>query len=142
MTDKVAISASVEAEAAQMAKKMRKRETMTFVLGFVLYATVELVRLGFFENAIKLWTLRGIFIPIVSLSLLLVLVSSVSMQSSLKSRCSASAITQKKICYEQLLMNKDAEGLRLLNGIAFVGSIASFITGMLVALALCNTFLI
>ena len=142
MTDKVAISASVEAEAAQMAKKMVKRETMTFVLGFVLYATVELVRLGFFENAIKLWTLRGIFMLIVSLSGVFLLVSIVSMQSSLKSRCSGDAITQKKICYEQLLMNKDDEGLRLLNGIAFAGSIASFISGMLVALALCNTFLI
>ncbi|MBI3533279.1 MAG: hypothetical protein HY068_12585 [Burkholderiales bacterium] len=141
MTDKT-FDISVETEAAQMVKRLRRREEIAFVLGFVLYVVAEFARLQYFENVIGLWTLRGVFIPFASLLALLVLISSVSMQSSLGNRCDGNAITQRKKCCEQLLMNKDVEGLQLLYRIAMAGTLGAFGLGMVVALATCNTFLI
>lgn len=141
MTDKT-VDISVEAEAVQMVKRLRRREEIAFVLGFALYAAAEFIRLQFFENTIGIRTLRAWFIPFASLLALLVLISSVSMQSSLRSRCDGNAVTQRKKCFEQLLMNKDVEGFQLLYRIAMAGTLGAFGLGMVVALAICNTFLI
>ena len=128
--------------AEKLVKTTRRREVISFAIGFTFYASLEFFRFRYFENAIGVWTLRGWFIPAASLVSMLALISSVSMQSSLKDRGVENAITKRKECYLQLLTNKDDKGLRLLQGIAIAGTIGAFGLGTVVALAICNTILI
>lgn len=131
-----------EIEAEKLVKTLRRREAIAFAFGFVFFTSLEFFRFQYFEHTIDVWTLRGWFIPAASLVSLLALISSVSMQSSLKGRGVANAITQRKECCRQLLINKDDEGLRLLQGIAIAGTIGAFGLGTVIALAICNTILI
>lgn len=109
--------ASVEVEAAQMSKRLRRREEFSFVIGLVTFSAIELVRANFFNSAIGEWTLRGCFMPIAAITAIITMISSSSMQSSLKELGGPDIATDRTRCLQHFIKNKNAEGLRLISGI-------------------------
>jgi hypothetical protein len=126
-----------EIEAEKMLNRLRRRDGMVFGIGLILSVTLEFVRFQYFENTINAWTLRGIFIPVASISWLLAMISSVSMQSSLKSRGVLNPVSPGIKCVAGLLAKNDAEGLRLIRGIAVAAYVYDFVLGMAIGICIC-----
>lgn len=148
MTDKDAKSAHqidinqlsfevANANAKEIIKSLRRREELTFALGFVLSIASEFVRFKYFQNTINEWTLRGCFISIACLVSLLAMISSVSMQSSLKDHGVENPLFPSSECIAGLLAAHDTEGLRLIQGIATAGRVYAFVLGMAIGMCVC-----
>lgn len=132
-----AVDVAIEAEAVHMAKRIRRREELAFACGFVLYLALELIRLKYFSGLVSERSLRGWFIPFACLTWLLAMISSVSMQSTLKGHGVSNERSQLKESVVSLIERHDTEGLRLLRGIAMAGAIYAFVLGMAMSLGIC-----
>ena len=131
MTDK-ALEISVEAEAAEMAKNIRKREGFAWALGTLFYGFLETMRLIYWPDAGK-WFVFGWLIPFECLIFLTAFLSSTSMQSSLKERGYSNERNQFQQSIALILKRQDAEGLRLVRGIAMAGAAYAMPLGMVMA---------
>ena len=126
------VDASVEVEAARIAKQLRRREGVAWALGILFYGGLEFMRLIYLPDAGK-WFVFGWLIPVEFLLSMTAFWSSISMQSALKERGYSNERSQFEQSIALLLKRHDIEGLRLLNGIAMAGTIYAFPLGMVMA---------
>jgi hypothetical protein len=131
MTDK-ALDISVEAEAAQLAKKLRKREGFAWALGILIYGFLEVMRLIYWPEAGK-WFVVGWLIPFEALVFLIAFVSATSMQSTLRDRGYSNERNQFEKSISLMIGHQDAEGLRLVRGIAVASAICALVLGMVMS---------
>jgi len=126
------IQISVETEAKQLAKNGRNREGFAWVFGALLYGFLEAMRLIYWPNAGK-WFVFGWLIPFECLIFLTAFFSSTSMQSTLRERGYSNERNQFEQSIALMLKRQDAEGLRLVRGIAMAGAAYAFPLGMVMA---------
>lgn len=123
---------SVEAEAKQLAKNLRNREGFAWAFGALLYGFLEVMRLIYWPNAGE-WLVFGWLIPFECLIFLAAFFSSTSMQSTLRERGYSNERNQFEHSIALMLKRQDAEGLRLIRGIAMAGAVYAFPLGMVMA---------
>lgn len=127
-----------EIQTSRIYKKLEAGEYIGFVAGFAIFSIVELSCRHFLPNA-DIWHARAWFFPIAGLIFIAALLSSVSMQDSLRERGLPHPLKKRRECIRLLLQTDDEEGLRLLRGIAMAANTYSLALGMAIALCVFAT---
>ena len=131
MSDQVN-DASVAAEAKRMVRSLGRRGDLAGVIGIFVYAALEGVRLIYWPDAGK-WAVVGWLIPFQGLTCILANVSYESMKSSLKELGYSGETSHREQTLILLIQRQDAEGLRLVRGMATAGGVYAFVIGMVMS---------
>ena len=126
------VDASVEVEAKQMVRSLGRRGDLAGVIGIFVYAALEVVRLIYWPDAGK-WAVVGWLIPFQGLTCILANVSYESMKSTLKERGYSGETAQREQTLILMIQRQDAEGLRLVRGMATAGAVYALVLGMVMA---------
>ena len=124
--------ASVEVEAKRMVRSLRRRGDFAGVIGIFVYAALEVVRHIYWPDAGK-WTVVGWLIPFEGLTCFFAYVSYESMKSSLKELGYSGETAHREQTLILLIQRQDAEGLRLVRGMATAGGVYAFVIGMVMS---------
>ncbi len=127
------VDASVEVEAARIAKQLRRREEIAWAIGFIFYLALEFFRLKYWAEDSSKWSLFGGLIPFETLVFLVAFLSATSMQTTLRERGYSNERSQFEKSITLVLQRQDAEGLRLIRGKAVASSICAFVLGMVMS---------
>lgn len=115
-------------QSVALAKKFKMLEVFFCLLGIVVFGAVEIVRATWFSS-LSPWTMRGVFMPIGSLIIIVAMYSSLGMQKEIKEKLKLDPIDQRIECIESIMNRNEPDLMRMMKGISFASNIYGFILG-------------
>ncbi|WP_411877583.1 hypothetical protein [Polaromonas sp. YR568] len=123
--------------ADQIVKDLTRNETIFILAGMAIAFGAEMLHAGCMPK-VSIWTVRGLFFPVVSVVSILAMVSSVGMQNSLKERGAPHPVEHRRQCVQFLIDAGDAEGMRLLKGIGIAANLYCLAFGIIAGVCVAS----
>jgi len=123
--------------ADQVVKDLTRNETLFILAGLAIAFAAEVLHAYCMPN-VSIWTVRGLFFPVISVASLLAMVSSIGMQNSLKERGAPHAVESRKQCVQFLIDANDIEGMRLLKGVGIAANIYCAAFGVIAGICIAS----
>lgn len=115
-------------QSVALAKKFKMLQVLFCLLGIVVFGVVEIVRATWFSS-LSPWTIRGVFMPIGSLIVIVAMYSSLGMQKEIKEKLKLDPIDQTIACIESIVNRNEPDLMRMMKGISYASNIYGFILG-------------
>lgn len=125
--------------ADELFRKLRARENLALVCGFVFVGVAELLHAYFFA-ALDIWKVRGAFIPLISVLSITSMLMSSSLQRALKEKKLANPVEEQVLCICQLFERSDPEAWRVFYLIARMAQIFMFSFGLIAGICVAAIF--
>jgi hypothetical protein len=126
--------------AYELFRKLRARENLALVCGFVVVGVAELLHGVYFLAALDIWKVRGAFIPLIAVLSIASMVMSSSLQRALKEKKFANPVEEQVQCICQLFERSDPEAWRVFYLIARMAQIFMFGFGLIAGICVAAIF--